>query len=213
MVASIGVELGATIELGATPYGTRRIYPASGGSANGMLSADALAGGLEWELTLPSGAREIEERQVLRADDGSLIYLRASPSHLLAAKCRGVAPPAVEQILDEQFVATIERLRALLNGGSDADIPPRAVRNLLADLADGLEAAIGEQHAKMTRKRTFLSPALVVVWSIGLALAKGIVEMHSGSITARSEGAGRGCEFIVRLPCLSGDPAGDRSHC
>jgi signal transduction histidine kinase len=48
---------------------------------------------------------------------------------------------------------------------------------------------------------------------IGLALAKGIVEMHSGSITARSEGAGRGCEFIVRLPCLSDDPGGDNSHC
>jgi signal transduction histidine kinase len=48
---------------------------------------------------------------------------------------------------------------------------------------------------------------------IGLALAKGIVEMHSGSITARSEGTGRGCEFIVRLPCLSDEPGRDNSHC
>jgi signal transduction histidine kinase len=51
---------------------------------------------------------------------------------------------------------------------------------------------------------------------IGLALAKGIVERHSGSITARSEGAGRGCEFIIRLPCLSDEPSGaegDTSHC
>jgi len=44
---------------------------------------------------------------------------------------------------------------------------------------------------------------------IGLALAKGIVEMHSGSITARSEGSGRGCEFVVRLPCVSEEPGAD----
>lgn len=51
---------------------------------------------------------------------------------------------------------------------------------------------------------------------IGLALAKGIIEMHSGSITARSEGAGRGCEFVVRLPCLADDldsSDGDASSC
>jgi PAS domain S-box-containing protein len=35
---------------------------------------------------------------------------------------------------------------------------------------------------------------------IGLALARGLVELHGGSIEARSEGAGRGSEFIVRLP-------------
>jgi signal transduction histidine kinase len=36
---------------------------------------------------------------------------------------------------------------------------------------------------------------------IGLGLAKAIVELHSGSITVKSEGSGRGCEFIVRIPC------------
>lgn len=35
---------------------------------------------------------------------------------------------------------------------------------------------------------------------IGLAVARQIVEAHGGSIAARSEGAGRGAEFIVRLP-------------
>lgn len=35
---------------------------------------------------------------------------------------------------------------------------------------------------------------------IGLALAKILVEMHDGSITAYSRGAGQGAEFIVRLP-------------
>jgi CheY-like chemotaxis protein len=35
---------------------------------------------------------------------------------------------------------------------------------------------------------------------IGLALAKGIVELHGGRIEAQSAGAGQGSRFIVRLP-------------
>ena len=35
---------------------------------------------------------------------------------------------------------------------------------------------------------------------IGLALARSMVDLHGGTITARSEGPGRGSEFIVRLP-------------
>jgi PAS domain S-box-containing protein len=35
---------------------------------------------------------------------------------------------------------------------------------------------------------------------IGLALSKGLVELHGGSIEARSLGVGRGSEFVVHLP-------------
>ncbi|OOO01303.1 MAG: Autoinducer 2 sensor kinase/phosphatase LuxQ [Chromatiales bacterium USCg_Taylor] len=37
---------------------------------------------------------------------------------------------------------------------------------------------------------------------IGLSLVKGLVELHGGSIEARSDGAGRGSEFVVRLPVV-----------
>ncbi len=38
---------------------------------------------------------------------------------------------------------------------------------------------------------------------IGLTLARSLVELHGGSIEARSAGLGLGCEFVVRLPLLS----------
>jgi len=47
---------------------------------------------------------------------------------------------------------------------------------------------------------------------IGLTLVRSLVEMHGGSVTAHSEGRGRGSEFVVRLPLATahagaGDPS------
>ncbi len=39
---------------------------------------------------------------------------------------------------------------------------------------------------------------------IGLSLVKGLVELHGGEVEARSDGAGKGSEFIVRLPLVTG---------
>ena len=39
---------------------------------------------------------------------------------------------------------------------------------------------------------------------IGLTLVRSLVEMHDGQVEARSEGPGKGSEFIVRLPLASG---------
>ena len=49
---------------------------------------------------------------------------------------------------------------------------------------------------------------------IGLPLVRALVEMHGGKVEAHSEGAGRGSEFVVRLPLRAGaspcEPAGGR---
>jgi PAS domain S-box-containing protein len=45
---------------------------------------------------------------------------------------------------------------------------------------------------------------------LGLALVKGLVDMHAGEVNARSDGMGKGSEFVVSLPAI--DPSSSRRH-
>ena len=47
---------------------------------------------------------------------------------------------------------------------------------------------------------------------IGLTLVRRLVEMHGGSVHARSDGPGKGSEFIVRLPALAQAPQTEKSQ-
>jgi PAS domain S-box-containing protein len=50
-------------------------------------------------------------------------------------------------------------------------------------------------------KETFHRP--IGGLGVGLALARAIVELHHGTVTAKSEGLGKGAEFIVQMPLMT----------
>ena len=68
-----------------------------------------------------------------------------------------------------------------------------AVRDTGAGLNPADLSRVFERFVQVGETR---SPGL----GIGLALVKGLAELHNGSVSAHSEGLGRGAEFRVRLP-------------
>jgi signal transduction histidine kinase/CheY-like chemotaxis protein len=44
---------------------------------------------------------------------------------------------------------------------------------------------------------------------IGLTLAKRLVEMHGGTIEAKSDGPGQGSEFLIKLPAIAAEESGE----
>jgi PAS domain S-box-containing protein len=70
----------------------------------------------------------------------------------------------------------------------------------VSDTGIGIEA---EALPRMFQMFSQLRPALERSeggLGIGLALVKGLVSLHGGSVAVRSGGSGQGCEFEVRLP-------------
>ena len=89
-------------------------------------------------------------------------------------------------------------------GGDIAIIVDReenAVTIRVRDNGRGIEPEIKERIFDMfVRGRQARSDKNATGLGVGLALSRKIVELHGGAIDVVSEGAGRGSEFIVRLP-------------
>ena len=97
--------------------------------------------------------------------DDYQMYLRASATCLLAAKCRGSAPAGVEAILDDEFLRLIERHQKEL--GPNSSVPQK----LLAPLARNLEERLGErQRAIAAEVGLGFNPLKVLSYAVGLPL-------------------------------------------
>jgi PAS domain S-box-containing protein len=91
-----------------------------------------------------------------------------------------------------------------LNGESR---PPAEVEISVRDTGIGIEPEmlprVFDMFTQVSRSRRQAQPGL----GIGLTLVRNLVELHGGSVEARSAGLGKGSEFVVRLPVAKFQPA------
>lgn len=90
------------------------------------------------------------------------VYLRESVAYLLAAKCSGSAPVAVEQLIDDAFLDSVGKL-----GSTARDDRPA----ILSNLAETLSSSIAAKQAELAGRSGGISPIKLVAALIGLPLA------------------------------------------
>ncbi|MGH7500497.1 MAG: hybrid sensor histidine kinase/response regulator [Longimicrobiales bacterium] len=130
-----------------------------------------------------------------------------------------IAVLPVDPVIVEGDPARLTQVVAnLLNNAAKYQEPGGHIRVRVE--RDGHEAVIGVEDQGIGIARERLSSVFEMFaqeaapldrahggLGIGLSLVRTLVEMHGGSVRALSEGAGRGSEFIVRLPCQAGQPS------
>src|SRR4029079_4398493 len=96
--------------------------------------------------------------------------------------------------------------RVLLTGARDGDTAALSVRDRGAGIAPEFLPHVFDmfQQQEQGHRRRFGG------LGIGLAHARHVTELHRGTISAHSEGAGKGAEFRVRLPLLTGEAVSPR---
>jgi len=94
-------------------------------------------------------------------------------------------------------------VRAAMDGDGDGDGAAGRAREVMItvrDDGDGMSAeALPHVFDLFMQGNTSLDRAQGGM-GIGLTLVRGLVELHGGSVEAKSDGTGLGSEFIVRLP-------------
>ncbi|MGZ8295292.1 MAG: hybrid sensor histidine kinase/response regulator [Telluria sp.] len=82
----------------------------------------------------------------------------------------------------------------------------------IKDTGIGLDAAALERIFTMFEQSRQPSGQIAAGLGIGLSLSRQFAEMHDGSVTARSDGPGKGSEFIVSLPVVSSESIPESAH-
>jgi signal transduction histidine kinase/ActR/RegA family two-component response regulator len=97
-----------------------------------------------------------------------------------------------------QIAVTLERAgsQAVIRiRDSGCGVPP-AMLSQIFEMFQQVDQSLGRAHGGL---------------GIGLTLVKRLVELHGGTITASSEGPGKGSEFVITLPALSTEQDGSAS--
>ena len=88
-------EVADILDVGAAPFGHRRVVNLLGGTVSGpKLSGRVVPGGADWQIMAANGALDIHARYTIESDAGALIQvdsrgLRSGPPDVMARLGRG----------------------------------------------------------------------------------------------------------------------------
>ena len=143
--------------------------------------------------------------------DDHRIYLRASPAHLLAAKCSGTPEAAIEGVLDSELLTLLDAHLGTetapgSNGGrpAPADIA-RAHEKILGEFSERIEQRIDTAEADIRKARGSLRPLKIMAIVFGLPFAlfaawQGYIAYQTNRVQTAVDGT------IASLTELSGYP-------
>src|SRR6056297_476028 len=84
--------------------------------------------------------------------DDFQVFMRSSPLYLLAAKCNGIAPSGIEQIFDDAFLETMERIALVEKAAAESGELPPSKRSLeLQPLTETVETRTGEIYESIEK--------------------------------------------------------------
>jgi len=102
-------------------------------------------------------------------------------------------------LLNNAAKYTPEGGEIVLNVEVEGDV----VKMVVADNGIGMTSELLERAFELFAQAERASDRAQGGLGIGLALVKSLMELHGGSVTAESAGAGKGSKFIVRVPHLA----------
>ncbi|KVL87900.1 ATP-binding protein [Burkholderia stagnalis] len=166
---------------------------------------------------ITAGKIELDSRPVAVRD----IVCRAAEGiePLLAARAQSIHIdlPTESAVLQGDEIRLIQVLHNLLDNASkfsptggridvDARLDGRAVVIRVSDRGIGIAPHALESIFDLFVQEGQASPHTVGGFGLGLAICRSFVELHGGTITAHSDGLGRGATFVVRLPIRRASP-------
>ncbi|QIF00213.1 PAS domain-containing protein [Roseimicrobium sp. ORNL1] len=104
---------------------------------------------------------------------------------------------------------TVVHITTRDTSASHADAAPRGIVIEVSDTGMGFDPAEGEKLFQPFHQADAAKGAGL---GLGLAIARAIVEQHSGSIVGTSEGEGCGAKFVVELPTIAPPTGKPRSE-
>ena len=153
-------------------------------------------------------ARAVETVQPLVDAQGHQLSVRLPPESLPLDADPVRLAQVVGNLLTNAAKYTEPDGRIWLTAERDGDVAVLRVRDTGIGIAPDMLPRIFELFVQVDHASTKAQGGL----GIGLTLVKNLVEMHGGTVEARSDGLGKGSEFVVRLPLAAQELDQDRGR-